>query len=204
MNGKIYIIKNTINNKVYIGQTIQDVKRRFNQHLQLKTVSSKQLIFKAVKKYGKENFYYEVLAENIDNYEEMNLLEENFIETHGSVYPGGYNLCPGGQKWRRKPKLSDAESFLLAKEYGEGSSSRELSEKYGLNKTSILESLKKNGTPLRGKNHKLPDRTSKITEELMIELYVEKRMLMKDIAELLNVNVKTVNRAKNKYNLFRI
>lgn len=28
MNGKIYIIKNYINNKVYIGQTIQSIEKK--------------------------------------------------------------------------------------------------------------------------------------------------------------------------------
>ena len=37
----------------------------------------------------------------------------------------------------------------------------------------------------------------------MIDLYINKRMKMKDIAELLNVNVKTVNLAKRRYNLSR-
>ena len=32
MKGKIYKITNKINGKVYIGQTIQNLKDRFNRH----------------------------------------------------------------------------------------------------------------------------------------------------------------------------
>ena len=38
----------------------------------------------------------------------------------------------------------------------------------------------------------------------MEDLYLNKRMKMKDIAQLLNVDVRTVNRAKNRYSLERI
>lgn len=31
--GRVYIIKNKINNKVYIGKTIQDIKNRWHKHL---------------------------------------------------------------------------------------------------------------------------------------------------------------------------
>lgn len=98
MNGEIYILKNKINNKVYIGQTTQGSKVRFKQHLKLLKSNQTQLIHKAIKKYGKENFYYEVLYENIDNYEQLNKLEEECILKYNSLTPNGYNMCPGGQK----------------------------------------------------------------------------------------------------------
>lgn len=97
MNGEIYILKNKINNKVYIGQTTQGSKVRFKQHLKLLKSNQTQLIHKAIKKYGKENFYYEVLYENIDNYEQLNKLEEECILKYNSLTPNGYNMCPGGQ-----------------------------------------------------------------------------------------------------------
>lgn len=85
MNGKIYIICNKVNNKKYIGQTIQEINKRFNQHLQLRQSNKKQLIFKAIKKYGKENFYIKVLKDNINTYRDLNFYEEYYIIE--------YNLC---------------------------------------------------------------------------------------------------------------
>ena len=38
--GIIYIIKNRLNDKVYIGQTTTDIKTRFNQHCKNSTLKS--------------------------------------------------------------------------------------------------------------------------------------------------------------------
>ena len=56
--GWIYVIKNCINDKIYIGQTSKTLKVRFNEH---KRDSKKlnyynMLIYKAMNKYGTNNF----------------------------------------------------------------------------------------------------------------------------------------------------
>lgn len=204
MNGSVYLIKNSVNGKVYVGQTIQPVERRFKQHLKLPKASQKQLIYKAIKKYGKDKFSYEILIEGIDNYKDLNELEELYIIKYDSMIPNGYNLCPGGQKWRRIPKLSPEQLVDVPAMYEKGMSSREIGAFYNIGHHAILKTLKNNNIVVRERTDKLPDRTSKITKEIMEELYIEKRMKMKDIAELLNVNVATVNRAKRRYNLKRI
>ena len=54
----IYIIKNIINNKVYIGQSVNP-HRRFIQHLSNGTqLLDNYPIHLAIHKYGKTNFYY--------------------------------------------------------------------------------------------------------------------------------------------------
>ena len=60
MVGFIYIIRNTINNKVYIGQTKVSVDIRWKEHLRHSSYGN-QLINRAMKKYGVENFYIETL-----------------------------------------------------------------------------------------------------------------------------------------------
>lgn len=204
MNGSIYLIKNSANGKVYVGQTIQPVERRFKQHLKLPKASQRQLIYKAIDKYGKDKFSYEILIEGIDNYKDLNELEELYIIKYNSMVPNGYNLCPGGQKWRRVPELSPEQLSGVPAMYEKGMSSREIGAFYNIGHHAILKTLKNNNIEVRERTDKLPDRTSKITKEIMEELYIEKRMRMKDIAELLNVNVATVNRAKRRYNLKRI
>ena len=53
----IYSVTNKINNKIYIGQSI-DIERRWNQH----RYGKGNLILKnAIKKYGIENFEFDVL-----------------------------------------------------------------------------------------------------------------------------------------------
>lgn len=60
MNGFIYIIRNTINNKIYIGQTRTSVEQRWKEHLR-HAQYGKQIINRAMKKYGVDKFYIEML-----------------------------------------------------------------------------------------------------------------------------------------------
>lgn len=56
----IYKITNKINGKFYIGQSV-DIKRRFTEH---RNPHGKETSLKlAIKKYGKENFLFEVIEE---------------------------------------------------------------------------------------------------------------------------------------------
>lgn len=204
MNGSIYIIRNSINSKVYIGQTIQSVENRFKQHIRLQKTNKNQAISKAIKALGKENFSYEVLESNIGSYSELNRLEELYIKKYNSLSPKGYNLCPGGQKWRRKPELEEAQINEIISKYNSGMSTREIAEIYKTTHNTIIAELKKHGIERRERNVNLPNKTSKLTKEIMIDLYINKNMRIKDIAELMNVNVRTINRAKNRYGLKRI
>lgn len=92
MKKSIYLIKNYINDKVYVGQSINP-HRRFIQHLYNGTAEwDNYPIHLAIKKYGKMNFYYEILEENIENYNER---EKYWISYYNSITPNGYNILPG-------------------------------------------------------------------------------------------------------------
>ena len=70
MTKDIYIIKNDINNKVYIGQS-NNVNQRFQAHCKPSSAYvENDLVAKAIQKYGKSHFWVEVLEENIENYNE--------------------------------------------------------------------------------------------------------------------------------------
>lgn len=64
----IYKITNKLNGKIYIGQSINPFKR-FKQHC-YNTQIYKSLINEAINKYGKENFLFEILESDIENYNE--------------------------------------------------------------------------------------------------------------------------------------
>lgn len=85
----LYKIINNINNKVYIGIT-NDYKRRWANHGTENTVISN-----AIKKYGKENFTFEVLFKNVP-IDEIDDLEIAQIKLHNSLVPNGYNVAKGG------------------------------------------------------------------------------------------------------------
>lgn len=95
MEGKIYIITNTINNKVYIGQTIGKLSDRFNKH-----------IYDAVNRDGKSNKFHSALINigikyfkisllEIVDIEDIDKKEIEYISRYDSYY-NGYNSTLGG------------------------------------------------------------------------------------------------------------
>ncbi|MTJ10774.1 helix-turn-helix domain-containing protein [Anabaena sp. UHCC 0204] len=197
--GSIYIIKNIINAKVYIGQTLQPVVERFKQHLKLLKTNRSQTISKAIAKYGKDKFYYEVLEESIP-LDQLDQREEFYIQKYDSI-SNGYNLCPGGQKWRKKPlNLPEDE---IANLYIRGYSSRHLGQMYKVSAPLIQKIVRKQGLS-RAKQHNLPDRSSKVTKDILLELYVVQRLSQRTIARRLGVHEETVRRAVKRHNLQKI
>lgn len=102
----IYKITNLVNNKSYIGQSI-NIDKRIKEHFWKATcekdISFNSILHQAIRKYGKENFRYEVLKEcSVD---EIDRLEQEYIKQYNTVSPNGYNILEGGQKVRALPKL---------------------------------------------------------------------------------------------------
>ena len=96
MMGSIYKITNTINGKAYIGQTIYDAeKTRIRDHL-AGNGKANELVKRAVKKYGRDAFTYEILHDGIIP-EFLDTLEKETIEKFNTVSPHGYNLTAGGK-----------------------------------------------------------------------------------------------------------
>lgn len=91
--GKIYKITNKINNKVYIGQTVQNENKRWYHHLEDAKLGSQLKFHKALNKYGKDNFNWEIIEE-VPN-EILNGREIYWINFYNS-YKDGYNSTPGG------------------------------------------------------------------------------------------------------------
>ena len=88
--GFIYIIKNDINNHVYIGQTSRSVEIRWKEHVR----HNNQIINLAIQKYGVEHFWIEQIEE-CDN----SLLDERerFWISQYDSFNDGYNATSGGQ-----------------------------------------------------------------------------------------------------------
>lgn len=65
MKGFIYKITNLINGKIYIGQTTCSIEDRWKEHLHSakKSVSENRPLYRAINKYGKENFSIEKIEE---------------------------------------------------------------------------------------------------------------------------------------------
>ena len=77
MFGIIYKISNSINDKVYIGQTVRTIKKRFACHIgsALKNEFPDNYFHRAIRKYGKDCFKIEQIDE-ADSKEELNEKEK--------------------------------------------------------------------------------------------------------------------------------
>ena len=88
--GTIYIIKNKINNKLYVGQT-GNWKQRFKRHR-----NGKLYIDRSMRKNGYENFEFYFL--NDVPIKLWDYFEKKLIKQLNTIFPNGYNLNSGGNK----------------------------------------------------------------------------------------------------------
>jgi len=89
----VYKITNKINGKGYIGKTARPEKR-FEEHFHQKR-SSNYAIHHAIKKHGKDNFHFEIIAETTK--EEVDSLEIKLIAEHKTfITEHGYKETRGG------------------------------------------------------------------------------------------------------------
>lgn len=92
----VYIHRNKINGKVYIGQTSLSLKRRWNNGLGYKRQS---YFYSAIQKYGWNNFEHIILKDNL-TLDEANYWESYYIKYYDSMnQEKGYNLTSGGDNY---------------------------------------------------------------------------------------------------------
>lgn len=86
----IYICKNNINGKIYVGQTKQKLCFRINQHKY-----RGKLLTAAINKYGLNNFSWWIVYVT-DNQIYADNAEKMYISLYNSLTPNGYNISLGG------------------------------------------------------------------------------------------------------------
>ena len=98
----IYKIKNNINEKVYIGQTVKKMETRWKEHKRNLNYRNngnekfkKSKLYSSMNKYGIENFSIEII-EFVDTREKMNEREIFWINFYDS-FNKGLNLTLGGE-----------------------------------------------------------------------------------------------------------
>lgn len=90
----IYQIKNKINNKIYIGKSI-DIEKRWGEHIRNAKYPDRATyeypIYTAIRKYGIENFLFEVLEQTIEDdnfmYERENYYYEKLQPEYNQMRP---------------------------------------------------------------------------------------------------------------------
>lgn len=95
--GYIYMIKNLNNNKKYIGQTIDAIKRKNEHFMLLKNKKHyNNFLQNAVNKHGINNFKFTIVEENIEK-SNLNKREKYWIDYYNTFGKRGYNLTSGGK-----------------------------------------------------------------------------------------------------------
>lgn len=193
--GIIYIIKNRLNDKVYIGQTTTDIKTRFNQHCKNSTLKSRHYkLYNAIKKYGKEKFYIEILEQGVD----INKLDEReiyYIEKYNS-YLKGYNSTKGGDGRVINKEYDEKEILML---YKNGYSLGKIGQIYNVSIATISRVLNKLNVKTRHGGNKYES----FNIEEFKKMWVDKDIKIKDMAKFYNVNEKTIRRHAKRLKLNR-
>lgn len=119
----IYKITNTVNGKVYVGQST-NIKQRWSQHKQHLNggYHCNEHLQRSWSKYGEDAFEFVVLAECA--VENLDSLEEHYISLYNSTdFNTGYNEKTGGSQCRlterTKAKLRKPRSVPCTKEHAE-------------------------------------------------------------------------------------
>lgn len=116
----VYIHKNILDGKVYVGQTCNLSERWRNNG---KNYFNSIKFYNAIKKYGWDNFTHEVVYSNL-NKQAADKLEKELIHKYNSIEEG-YNLKEGGSRGELSTKSLAKMSESLKRGYSEFPERRE-------------------------------------------------------------------------------
>lgn len=85
----VYKIINCVNNKMYIGSSI-NVYKRWNQH-KIDAKKKNYPLYNAMNKYGIDNFKFEIIREDFETVKQMQQFEKEMIIFYNTLIPNGYN-----------------------------------------------------------------------------------------------------------------
>lgn len=154
--GYIYCITNIINNKQYVGKTINTIEERFKEHCRdsRKTRCNKRPLYNAMNKYGIENFK----IEELEYIEDDKLLAEReiyWIKELNTYGHNGYNASKGGDG----KILYDYKEIIDL--YNMGYSQKQVAKKIGCCDDTVSKVLKAHNIPTRDGNARKIDQFDK-------------------------------------------
>lgn len=192
--GRIYVLKNKANDKVYIGQTTVSLNERLHQHLKPSTIKSKHQykLYSAIDELGSDKFYIELLEDNVD-YNLLDEREEYWIDYYDS-FNNGYNSTPGGKGGKLIFKEEDVNRIIDMLKSGK--TKEEVSKEFNCNQYTIVRTLKYNGYD----NAESIQPNRKVNRELILSMYLD-GYTNKKISEIIKCNEKTVRRVLDYYNI---
>ena len=219
--GSIYKITCLRNNKIYIGQTVQNppIKRWIEHYQEAYNENNQLFLYRAIRKCGIENFTFQILEQNI-KLTDLNFKESYYINKYSSnINEYGYNLTRGGH-YSVKSKL-DEEKVLEIIDYIKNEKEKtfvEIAKIFGVTREMISDINMGKTWYFRNENYPIRDNSdfkNKILREQVYDIY--ERLLNKEslteIARDYNVsitNISNINKGKiykflddDKYPLYK-
>lgn len=183
----IYVIRNLVNDLVYVGQTT-NVKQRFSIHMKPSTANCKgqYKLYKAVKEYGRGKFYVETLETGLTK-DEANRKEMYYIEKFNS-YQNGYNSTPGAEG---RYIFKDVDIERLTELYRKKVPISDIAEQFKVSEATIIRTADRIGL----------GRRNRVTEEYLLKNKDFKTNI--EMAIELNVDPETISRGFKKYGIIR-
>ncbi len=114
--GQIYVIRNMVNDKVYVGSTTQTISRRWSTHMtKMRNEKTKHFkIYRAMEELGVESFYIEfVEAWPCENKGQLCAREGHHIRLMDSVKNGYNDKVAGRTKKQRCEEDNEYRENLL-------------------------------------------------------------------------------------------
>lgn len=90
----IYLLR-CVNGKGYVGQTIDSIEQRWKEH-QRDAIDGKTLLYRAIRKYGRDQFE-RIVLEECTSTQQLDERERFWIAKLKTLNPNGYNMTLGGQ-----------------------------------------------------------------------------------------------------------
>lgn len=194
MSCGIYKMINKINNKVYIGLSVCIETRMYNHFWSAKHTTSNEYdsyLCRAIRKYGEENFSYEILEECKTS--ELADRERYWISFYNSTdHNTGYNVSSGGDG---NSNWSNQDNERLVNYYALGLTALEISVLLGRSESSIQNRIYYLG--LRSPKYWSDD------ELLQLEELVEQNKTPIEISKILDRTVSSIAHQMKRKNLKR-
>lgn len=126
--GIIYLIRNKVNNKIYIGQTTRGFNRRYPcggegiervhkyylMNLKYDDGSVNMHLLKAIEKYGHDSFEINEEFDIAYNLKELNRLEYMYIKAYNSTSQKyGYNIKHGGDNHKHSSSSKVRDGVMI-------------------------------------------------------------------------------------------